>query len=231
MLRYCANLKAIGYELTSLNRIVADKSDRVIVAWWLWSKYTQQWTLLDHLLFCIAAQWYIHNGKYNICAIVMSMLVRNDHIRLTPETYSPSSPLNDTDLSIFKLRLHDAIYRLRFYSSSLIRILSLSNSHNNAASLKRNRADKSHPVTNCNLRLQLHGAIYRPDSFILVLRYCANLKAIRYESTSLNRMIADKSHRVIVAVKLVIQFLLIRFLNRVFSVFQEVWKDKLYKWT
>ena len=32
MLRYCANLKAIRYELTSLNRIVADKSHRVIVA-------------------------------------------------------------------------------------------------------------------------------------------------------------------------------------------------------
>ena len=32
MLRYCANLKAIRYESTSLNRIVADKSHRVIVA-------------------------------------------------------------------------------------------------------------------------------------------------------------------------------------------------------
>ena len=32
MLRYCANLKAIVYESTSLNRIVADKSHRVIVA-------------------------------------------------------------------------------------------------------------------------------------------------------------------------------------------------------
>ena len=31
MLRYCANLKAISYESTSLNRIVADKSHRVIV--------------------------------------------------------------------------------------------------------------------------------------------------------------------------------------------------------
>ena len=29
---YCANLKAIRYESTSLNRIVADKSHRVIVA-------------------------------------------------------------------------------------------------------------------------------------------------------------------------------------------------------
>ena len=32
MLRYCANLKAIKYESTSSNRIVADKSHRVIVA-------------------------------------------------------------------------------------------------------------------------------------------------------------------------------------------------------
>ena len=31
MLRYYANLKAIRYESTSLNRIVADKSPRVIV--------------------------------------------------------------------------------------------------------------------------------------------------------------------------------------------------------
>ena len=32
MPRYCANLKAIRYKSTSLNRIVADKSHRVIVA-------------------------------------------------------------------------------------------------------------------------------------------------------------------------------------------------------
>ena len=32
MLRYCTNLKAIRYESTSLNRIVADKSHSVIVA-------------------------------------------------------------------------------------------------------------------------------------------------------------------------------------------------------
>ena len=32
MLRYCGNLKAIRYESTSLNRIAADKSQRVIVA-------------------------------------------------------------------------------------------------------------------------------------------------------------------------------------------------------
>ena len=33
MLRYCANLKAIRYESTSLNKIVADKSHSVIVAY------------------------------------------------------------------------------------------------------------------------------------------------------------------------------------------------------
>ena len=32
MLRYCANLKAIRYGSTSLNRIVDDKLHRVIVA-------------------------------------------------------------------------------------------------------------------------------------------------------------------------------------------------------
>ena len=32
MLRYCANLNAIRYESTNLNRIVADESHRVIVA-------------------------------------------------------------------------------------------------------------------------------------------------------------------------------------------------------
>ena len=51
-----------------------------------------------------------------------------------------------TSLKGFKLQLHDAIYRLRFYSNSLIHILSLSNSHNNVASIQKNRGDKSHSV-------------------------------------------------------------------------------------
>ena len=42
--------------------------------------------------------------------------------------------------------LHDAIYRLGFYSNSLIHILSLSNSHSNVASIQKNRADKLHRV-------------------------------------------------------------------------------------
>ena len=46
----------------------------------------------------------------------------------------------------FKLQLHDAIYRLRFYSNLLIHILSLSNLHNNVAPIQKNRSDKSHHV-------------------------------------------------------------------------------------
>ena len=45
-----------------------------------------------------------------------------------------------------KLQLHDAIYRLRFYSNSLIHMLSLSNSHNDVTSIQKNRGDKSHRV-------------------------------------------------------------------------------------
>ena len=48
-----------------------------------------------------------------------------------------------------KLRFHGAIYRLRFYSNSLIHIVSLSNLHNNVASVQKNRSDKSHPI-GCN---------------------------------------------------------------------------------
>ena len=49
--------------------------------------------------------------------------------------------------SVFiKLQLHDAIYRLRFYSISFIHILTLSNSHNNVASIQKNRGDKLHRV-------------------------------------------------------------------------------------
>ena len=45
-----------------------------------------------------------------------------------------------------KLQLHDAVYRLRFYLNSLIHVLSLSNSHNNVASIQKNRGDKLHDV-------------------------------------------------------------------------------------
>ena len=49
-------------------------------------------------------------------------------------------------LSRIKLQLHDAIYRLQFYSNSLTHILLLSSSHNNVASIQKNRSDISHRV-------------------------------------------------------------------------------------
>ena len=58
---------------------------------------------------------------------------------MTPERRVASS-------ATIKLQLHDAIYRLRFCSNSLIHILSLSNSHNNVALIQKNRGDKSHRV-------------------------------------------------------------------------------------
>ena len=45
-----------------------------------------------------------------------------------------------------KLQLHGAILRLRLSSNSLIHVLSLSNSHNNVASIQKNRGDKSYRV-------------------------------------------------------------------------------------
>ena len=54
--------------------------------------------------------------------------------------------IDEDPLGQVKLQLHDAIYRLRFFSNSLIHILSLSNLHNNVASIQKNRGDKSHRV-------------------------------------------------------------------------------------
>ena len=75
-----------------------------------------------------------------------------------------------------KLQLHDAIYRLRFHSKSLIHILSLSNSHNNEASIQKNRGDKSHPVTvalSCNYTRDLSATIlFRPvDSYLIAFKF------------------------------------------------------------
>ena len=49
------------------------------------------------------------------------------------------------------LQLHDTIYRLRFYSKSLIHIVSLSNSHKNIASIQKNQGEKIAPC-NCSLK-------------------------------------------------------------------------------
>ena len=59
---------------------------------------------------------------------------------------------------LFKLQLHDAIYRLRFYSNSLTHIILLSSSHNKVASIQKNRGDKLHCVI-----VALHSFQCTPD--------------------------------------------------------------------
>ena len=59
----------------------------------------------------------------------------------------PAHEIERDTIVLLKLQLHYAIYRLRFYSNSLIHILSLSNSHSHVSSIQKNRADKSHRVT------------------------------------------------------------------------------------
>ena len=67
-------------------------------------------------------------------------------LKLRPQCPFPDINCLRNSTVFLKLQLHDAIYRLRFYLNSLIRILSLSNSHNNVASIQKNRGDKSHRV-------------------------------------------------------------------------------------
>ena len=63
LLSYCANLKAIRYESTSLKRIVADKSHRVIVAYHHW--------VMSHLL---NSQKVRIENDYACCLIEKSAL-------------------------------------------------------------------------------------------------------------------------------------------------------------
>ena len=75
--------------------------------------------------------------------------LRHPRFRLGPCSETPghiSTLSSDPTHREIKLQLHDTIYRLRFYSNSLIHILSLSNSHNNVESIQKNRGDKSHRV-------------------------------------------------------------------------------------
>ena len=75
-----------------------------------------------------------------------------------------------------KLQLYDTIYRLRFYSNSLIHILSLSNSHNSVASIQKNRGDKSHRVIvalSCNYTRDLSATILFKlvDSYLIAFKF------------------------------------------------------------
>ena len=76
-----------------------------------------------------------------------------------------NQPLSLPDFKCVKLQLHDAIYRLRFLSNSLIHILSLSNSHNNVASIQKNRGDKSHHVIVALIGLETAAFIFRTKQY------------------------------------------------------------------
>ena len=68
-------------------------------------------------------------------------------MRYTSNSSNPNLKFScQTFLDRLKLQLHDAIYRLQFYSNSLTHMLSLSNSHKDVASIQKNRDDKSHRV-------------------------------------------------------------------------------------
>ena len=77
-------------------------------------------------------------GAYNVKTIRISCNLKTDLDR--------AKVGHSSDMIFVKLQLHDAICRLRFYSNSLIHILSLSNWHNNVASIQKNRGDKSRRV-------------------------------------------------------------------------------------
>ena len=76
--------------------------------------------------------------------MIYDVYLQNDRVCSSLDYYSQNT--RDFCTPNLKLQLHDAIYRLRFYSSSLSHILSLSNSHNDVASIQKNRGDKSHHV-------------------------------------------------------------------------------------
>ena len=79
--------------------------------------------------------------KKRVCKHVLAILTTYMETRL----YT-SATIGDCKTKNVKVQLHDAIYRLRFCSNSLIHILSLSSSHSDVALIQKNRGDKSHRV-------------------------------------------------------------------------------------
>ena len=133
------------------------------------------------------------------------------------DTYDRGHTLLSPLLPIIKLQLHNAIYRLRFHSNPYIHILSFSNSHNNIASIKKNRGDKSfrvivalscdfntedifcNSVSFVHLKLQLHDAIYRLRFYSNSLSHILSLSNLHNNVASIQKNRGDKSHCVIVA--------------------------------
>ena len=90
-----------------------------------------------------------------------------------------------------KLQLHDAIYRLQFYSNSLTHILLFSNSNNNVASLQKNRGDKSHRVIVALQSVSWSLAEFRHNKIVQLLREnCFNV------CRQLQRKVTSRKHDV-----------------------------------
>ena len=95
---------------------------------------------LQHIIDLLGEVFYIFFRFRNVLKHVMCQINYND-LPIIRKEYQ-LTPINVYSLPVnVKLQLHDAIYRLRFYSNSLIHILSLSNWHNNVASIQKNRGD------------------------------------------------------------------------------------------
>ena len=100
---------------------------------------------LEGELWC--ARGLISYGGLSKCRGVLCVCQSNRSSRVSFSKYKALGlGRGITKGNLLKLQLHDAIYRLRFDSNSLIHILSLANSHSNVASIQKNRGDKSHRV-------------------------------------------------------------------------------------
>ena len=105
------------------------------------------WTYdLESIYYCYLFIWQVTIQIWPRIKLESSQTMTVPVGRIRP---GPSANLAQEDVHSppsLELWLRDAIYRLRFCSNSLIHILSLSNLHNNVASIQKNRGDKSHRV-------------------------------------------------------------------------------------
>ena len=74
MLCYCANLKAIRYESTGLNRIVADKSHSVIVAKHVICEMNDEFIIYEWAWLTVYKHFYSMAQKW-VCQLRLSQLM------------------------------------------------------------------------------------------------------------------------------------------------------------
>ena len=130
----------------------------------LWGECATNWATLpkeklrtnnDNIyLICCSTMYVSLTYPFNIVQHTLSHIVEQcksesltspDNIVWSTVTSCWANNVCQFDRSL-KVQLHDAIYRLRFCSNSLIHILSLSSSHSDVALIQKNRGDKSHRV-------------------------------------------------------------------------------------